>query len=343
MAISINMNEGVATPLTAVDAEQVAQQAVAAAQNLGAVLSGSNVQVSQTSGVEGRQSTGNATSVPELDEADEAQANQADLEALVAYLQMDMDEKMSETQAKRINSLKSQLENAHETQMSKIEKSIKEAREQEKAAKAQKAMGWLSAIFAVVVAVVVTVCTGGAAAGFAIAGAAIALGSQIMSETGATKAICKAIANSLREQHPNLSKAEADAAAQGILGGIELVLGLACGIGGGLASAGKAAATTAARVVKIATTASQITLQTGNAATTAASTAINYKAGMAQADATESQAYLNKINKLLEECEDDLQTILEQLTSAGTELLDLLESKTDTENKITQEIGMQNA
>ena len=327
------------------------QKILEAAQVIASLLGGSNVEVSQTNGVEGRAGANPTTSVPELDEADAEKAGKADLETLVAYLQMKMDEKMADTQKTRINSLKGQLESAHDTQMEKINKSIKKAQEQEKAAKAQKAFGWLSAIIAVVVAIVVTVTTGGLAAGFAIAGAALAVTSSVMNETGATKAICKAISKSLQE-HQGLSKTKADAAAQGIFAGCELILGLACGIGGGVASArmaAKAAAdgakvlSAAAKVSKLVISISSGVIQAGGLATSAATTALGYQAGKAQADTTENQEYLVKLQKMLEECEEDLEAILDQLMSAGTDMLALLESQTDTANKITQEIGMQNA
>ena len=324
-----------------------AQKILEAAQVIASLLGGANVQVSQTNGVEGRTGANPTTSAPELDEADLEKAGKADLEAVVAYLQMKMDEEMAKVQGERLESLKGQLQSAHDTQMEKIENSIKEAQKQEKAAKAQKAFGWLSAI----VAVVVTVTTGGLAAGFAIAGAALAVSSAVMNETGATKAICKAISNSLQE-HQGLSKTKADAAAQGIFAACELVLGLACGIGGGVASArmaAKAAAdgakllSAAAKTAKIVISVSTGVIQAGGLATAAASTAIGYQAGKAQADATENQAYLTKIQKMLEECEEDLEAILDQLMSAGADMLALLESQTDTANKITQEIGLQNA
>ena len=327
------------------------QKILEAAQVIASLLGGSNIQVSQTNGVEGRTGANPTTSAPELDEADAEKAGKADLEAVVAYLQMKMDEKMADVQKTRINSLKGQLESAQKTQMEKIEKSIEEARKQEAAAKAQKALGWLSAIVSVFVAIVVTVCTGGLAAGFAIAGAALAVTGAVMSETGATKAICKAISKSLQE-HQGLSKTKADAAAQGIFAGCELVLGLICGIGGGVAAssaAAKAAAegakvvATGAKMAKSIMSASTTVLQVGGLATAAASTVIGYQAGTKQADATENQAYLTKIQKMLEECEEDLEAILDQLMSAGADMLSLLESQTDTANKITQEIGMQNA
>ena len=100
---------------------------------------------------------------------------------------------------------------------------------------------------------------------------------------------------------------------------------------------------TAAKVMRLAMNIGNGVMQTASLATTAATTATGYMAGRAQADATEAQAVLQKLQKFLEESEEDLQAILEQIANTGSQLLELLESKTDTLNKINQEIGLQNA
>lgn len=351
MSMDVNMSRALPQMPAQNDPLQQATAAAAAADVASLLGVAGGVTVSQTAGVAG---SGRAATpvVPELDEADEAKAGQADLEALLAYLQMETDEKSAEAQSQRIKSLKGQLEAAHDSQMAKIDKSIEEAKKQEKAAKAQKFLSWLGAIFACVVAAVVTVCTGGLAAGFAIAGAALALSSAILSTTGADKKIMKWMSGVLQDMHPDWSKQECDAWAQGIFGASELVLGLATSIGGGV-SAARAAAKGVAGAVKLSQTAAKVmrlamnigngVMQTASLATTAATTATGYMAGRAQADSTEAQAVLSKLQKFLEESEEDLQAILEQIASTGSNLLELLESKTDTLNKINQEIGFQNA
>lgn len=351
MSLDINMARGVPQTPTFNDPLQQASAASATADVASLLGASGNVTVSQTAGVSGSGKTTSAV-VPELDEADEAKAGKADLEALLAYLQMETDEKSAEAQSQRIKSLKGQLEAAHDSQMAKIDKSIEEAKKQEKAAKASKFLSWLGAIFACVVAAVVTVCTGGLAAGFAIAGAALAVSSAVLSTTGADKKIMKWMSGVLQDLHPNWSKQDCDAWAQGIFGACELVLGLATSIGGGV-SAARAAAKGVAGAVKLSQTAAKVmrlamnigngVMQTAGLATTAATTATGYMAGRAQADATEAQAVLQKLQKFLEESEEDLQAILEQIANTGSQLLELLESKTDTLNKINQEIGLQNA
>ena len=137
MSLDINMARGVPQTPTFNDPLQQASAASATADMASLLGASGNVTVSQTAGVSGSGKTTSAV-VPELDEADEAKAGKADLEALLAYLQMETDEKSAEAQSQRIKSLKGQLEAAHDSQMAKIDKSIEEAKKQEKAAKASK-------------------------------------------------------------------------------------------------------------------------------------------------------------------------------------------------------------
>lgn len=313
----------------------------------GLIDAATNMRVSQVGDPKG---TVNEVSRPELDEA--AAAEEADLEAVLGFLQSDTDEKSAKALSKRLESLKSQLDNAHKSQMAKIDKSIKEAEKQAAAARAQRAMGWLGAIFAVAVAVIVTLTTGGLAAGFAIAGAVLAVGSLVMSETGADRKLTKAMANALKEDHPGWSKQKCEAWAQGIYGGIELVLGLATAVGGGV-SAARAASKSAETIVKVSASTARIirlaqnigngVMQTGSLLTTGFSTGYGYNAGKAQANVTDGEAVLTQLQKVLEESEEDLEEILSQINDVFGDILKMLESKTDMLTKVTQEIGMQNA
>jgi hypothetical protein len=97
-----------------------------------------------------------------------------------------------------------------------------------------------------VAAVAFTIVTGGAgavAAGFAIAGAVVAVTSLVMSETGATDKLIKAIADSLEKS--GMSKSGAQIAAALIVNLSIMAVSLGCSIGGmvaGLAQVGKAVA-----------------------------------------------------------------------------------------------------
>lgn len=315
------------------------------------VLNGDNVQMSELNNADDESGVNGVISEPELEEVDGEKAGKADLAALIAFLQLNTDKITASAQGKRLESLKSQLQIAHKTQLEKIQKSLDEAKKQEEAAKAQKWLGWLSAVFAVVAATVITLTTGGLAAGFAWAGAALAISSACMNQFGAAKSICKSISNFLRE-HTNLSKVEADAAAQGIYAGVELLLGFAVGFGGmrALAKAGGTLAVQGSQFlmkgVRIAKSAmaigSPLTTVT-NLVTSGVTTAFSYMAGKSQANATENQQYITKIQKMLEESQEDLEAILDRIMSNCSDMLALLESQTDTSYRITLEIGRQNA
>lgn len=282
--------------------------------------------------------------LPELDNVNENLANSVDLESLIAYLGLKQDEKQSAIHKERINMLKGKLKSNHQNTIDKIQKSINEAIKAEDAAKAKKATNWLSAIFSVIVAVVLTVCTGGLAAGLAIAGAAIAVTSLIMDETGAAKKLCKLIADSLKNNNPNLSKNECNAIAQGIYGGIFLVLGLATSLGGIGASGGKAlidVGQTIAKVIKGVTNTSNTILNIGSMVTTGVSNAFNYNSGKAQADVTETESILRALQQALEHSEDELKSILQQLSETIEKMLEMLESKTDVLANITEKIALQ--
>lgn len=297
--------------------------------------------VSQTGKVTSPNGLAGANNVPELEEADQEAAAKADLEALVAYLVMEQDEAQMEATKKRIDTLKKSMEANHKDTLDKIGKSIEEARKQEKAAKAQKVLGWLGVVFSFVAAVVLTVVTGGAAAAFAWAGFAIALTSQVLNETGAAKAITKAIAKSLMENNPDMKKAEAEAWASGIYGGIFLVLGLGTSIAGGFAAGSNVAnvAQTTAKTVKILMQAGNAAMTAANMAATGVGTAFSYTAQNAQADVTETNKTLVRLQKAMEENQEELMKILESLNGAISDLAELLEAKSRSLNEIAQQIG----
>lgn len=287
--------------------------------------------------------------IPELDEADAELAAIVDLEVLVALLKADMDETQLAAAKDRIDAMKGKLDQQHKTQLEKIEKAIEKAREQERAAKASRAFGWIGAIFAVVSAIVLTVTTGGLAAGFAIAGAVVAVTSLVLTETGADKIIMDAMAESLMENE-GWSKEEAEEIAQGLYAGVQMVLCLGCAIGGGCASAGQAAEKFAEKFSEITLKVIRITMSSvggvisaGGMSSGLASAIIGYQAGMAQADVTETQAILNKLQKILEENQDDLQQLLQMMNDNMSSLVTLLESKINAALKILQEMGQPSA
>lgn len=343
MAIDgISVQNPVQQPQTPVANEAQIQQAVAEV----APLFGSNpsVSVQETKRVDDLQAKRDLSDIPELDDADAAllEGVTADLEALIALLQAEQDEKSIQATKARIESLKGQMTAHHEQTMQKVSESIDEIKKQEKASLANKILGWLGAVFAVVVAVALVCTVGGAAAAFAAVGAAIALATMTLTETGVMDKLAKAISQSLKEQHPDWSKAACDAWAQGILAGVQIALSVTCLVGGGAASAGTGLVKVSDAVmkgVKIGMTVANSAMGAAGLASSAASTAINYKASEKQSEVTEMQQLLVQLQAMLDEESDDLKVLLAQLNDALGALIELLESKQDTLNDISRHIG----
>lgn len=343
MAIDgISVQNPVQQPQTPVANEAQAQQAVAEV----APLFGSNpsVSVHETKRVDDVQRKRELSDIPELDDADAALLDgvAADLEALIALLQAEQDEKSIQATKARIESLKGQMTAHHEQTMQKVSESIDEIKKQEKASLANKILGWLGAVFAVVVAVALVCTVGGAAAAFAAVGAAIALATMTLTETGVMDKLAKAISQSLKEQHPDWSKAACDAWAQGILAGVQIALSVTCLVGGGAASAGTGLVRVSDAVmkgVKIGMTVANSAMGAAGLASSAASTAINYKASEKQSEVTEMQQLLVQLQAMLDEESDDLKVLLAQLNDALGALIELLESKQETLNDISRHIG----
>ena len=343
MGIEGISNPSVQQPIqrTAVNETQV-QQAVAEIAPL--FGSGQSVNVQETRRVEGSAVKRELTDIPELDDADAALLSgiSADLEALIALLQAEQDEKAVQATRTRIESLKGQMQAHHEQTMNKVNESIEEIKKQEKSALANKILGWLGAVVAVVVAVAMVCTVGGAAAGFAVAGAAIGLASMALSEAGVTDKIVKAISESIKNDHPEWSKAACDAWAQGIMAGIQIALSIACLAGGSFASAGSGVVQVSDAVMKgvrVGMTVTNSALGAAGLASSAAATAINYQAAEKQSEVTDMQQLLVQLQTMLDQESDDLKVLLEQLNNALASVIELLESKQETLNDISRQIG----
>ena len=342
MAIDGIANKGVQQPVQQpVANEAQVQQTIAEVAPL--FGSAPNVSVQETRRADG-QSARAVFSVPELDDADAELLSgiAADLEALIALLQAEQDEKAVQATKTRIESLKGQLAAHHEQTMKKVNESIEQIEKQEKSALANKILGWLGAIFAVVVAVAMVCTVGGAAAGFAVVGAAIGLATMTMQETGAMDKIAKAISAGLKSLHPDWSKAACDAWAQGNMAGIQIVLSIGCIIGGGVASAGTGLVNASEAVMKgvrIGMVVTNSVMGAAGLASSATATAINYKAAEKQADVTDMQQLLVQLQTMLDQESDDLEVLLAQLNDALASVIELLESKQNALNGISQQIG----
>ena len=296
---------------------------------------------SQLQGVSGASGT---TGAPVLDDPEDLEAIQQDLERLVAFLQLDNDEHQSELARARIESQQAVMDKEHEVRLGKIDESIKAAKKAEKAAKASRILGWLGAILAVVTAIVVTVVSGGTAAAFAIAGAALAVTQLVLNETGASEKIIDKMAESMQKTF-GMSKAKAQAWASGIYSAIFIVLGLAtagAAIGISATNAIKATAdtlSTAARFALFATQIGNIAMGLSGAVTGGIQTSYNYDSAEAGAEVKDVNRYMAILQQMLDESEEELQQILDQIQALFNQLVAIVQSKTDTGNIIVQNMS----
>ena len=318
------------------------------------ILAGANVKVTRSddtsaSGVGERKTTG-ATNVPSLDNPGDAKQLQANLEKLVAYLQLDNEERQTQMAKDRIEIQKDNLETEHKDRMKELEASFKKMDDAEKARMASRVFGWLGAIMAVVAAVVVTVVTGGMAAGYAIAGAAIAVSALVMNETGAMEALTNKLSEHLQEKY-GMSKSQAQLAASLIINISIMVAQLGCAIGSAAsaaASAAKAAADAAAAGASASTTATTVqsvvtiantAVSAGGLASGGVNSFFTYRSDDAKADVMELQKFITMLQQRLDESEEELQLIVEQIQSAIGKIADLISSATDQSAEIANNIG----
>lgn len=318
------------------------------------VLAGANLSVTKsdtagTAGAAEKKTTG-ATNVPALDDPGDAKQVEANLEKLVSYLQLDSEEHQTKLAKDRIEMQQANLDREHSERMEKIDETIEKMKEAERSAKINRIFGWLGAILAVAAAVALTVVTGGAAAGFAIAGAVLAVTSLALNESGAMDKITEKLTEHLQETY-GMSKRDAQLAASLIINISLMVASLACSVGGmvaGFSSAASAAAQAADTVSKVSNTAKTVqnAISIANTATSAGAllsgglnTYFSYRSESAQADVTELEKFITALQQQLDESEEELQAILEMIESNLGTIASMLSSATDTSAEIAQNIG----
>ena len=308
------------------------------------ILAGANVKVTRSDDASvtgaGEKKTTGATNVPALDNPGDIKQLEANLEKLLAYLQLDNEERQTQMAKDRIEIQKDNLETEHKGRMKELQKSFKKMEDAEKSRLASRIFGWLGAIAAVVAAVVVTVVTGGAAAGFAIAGAALAVSALIMNETGAMESLTTKLAEHLQDKY-GLSKSQAQLAASLIINISIMVAQLGCSIGSAVGAA-KAVADTVSTTMKMVQNISTIAntaVGVGGLASGAATSAFTYRSEDAKADVSELQKFIAMLQQRLEESEEELQIIIEQIQSAIGGIADLIASATDQSAEIAYNIG----
>ena len=322
----------------------ISAKAKQAVQDVAAIISGLGVKVTnQIIRNDASGTPSGPTSIPALDDPADIKQLEANLEKLLAYLQLDNEERQAEMAKERINVQKDSLNTEHKERGEKIKDSIKKMDEAAKSRMANRIFGWIGAILAVAAAVVATVVTGGVAAGFAIAGAVVAVTSLILNETGAMDKMVEGLAKALESS--GMSKSDAKLAASLIINLSIMAVSLVCSFGGmaaGFAQIGKAAADTISNVAKAIQSASSIAnsaVGIGGLAAGIANTVTGYNSGVAQADVTELAKIMAELQRRLEESEQELEALLQAIQNNMGQIAELLASETDTQTEIANQIG----
>ena len=328
----------------------LSEKATQAVKDVAAILSSRSVNVTASTGrTDGVGTADGATGTPALDSPADPKQVEANLEKLLAYLQLDNEERQAEMAKERIETQKDSMATEHKNRREKIEESLKKMDEAAKSRLANRILGWLGAIVAVAAAVAATVfavLSGGAgavAAGFAIAGAVVAVTSLVLNETGAMDKITESLANALEKS--GMSKQAAQIAAALIINLSIMAISLGCSVGGmvaGIAQSTKALVDTVATVAKTVQTITAIAgtaVGAGGLAAGAASTALGYKAEMSKADLSELEKIMAELQRRLEESEEELTAILEAIQNGLGQIAAILASATDTQTEIASQIG----
>ncbi len=296
-----------------------------------------SVRVTNTS-VAARGETGTvngATGTPAIDNPDDPVAKEVDLEKLIMYLQLENTEEQAKMAQDRINVQKDTMAKGHKDRMDKLNKSLEKMDKAARTNLFNKIFGWIMAAVAVVIAVAACVATGGLAVGPCI-GAAIALGSCIMNETGAMDKLLEGIASGLEKL--GLSKDAAKIIAQVAMALVIMAATIAtCGAGVGAAASGTAA-TIAQNIQKGADVAMKL-MGVAGIISNGVGAGQNYAAGQAQADLTETSKVLAQLRRQLQDSEDELKEILELIQSTFSDLVAILDSATDTQKTIAQQMA----
>ena len=322
----------------------LSDKATQAVKDIAAILGGRNVSVNTNARVENGETgraTG-ATNVPALDNPADIKQLEENLEKLIAYLQMDNEERQAQMAKDRINLQKDALETERKGRSEKIEKSLKDMDKAAESRKASKVFGWLMTALAVVAAVVACIATGGLAVGPGI-GAGIAIACQVLSETGVMDKIVEKLAKGLESL--GLSKQASQILAQVIITAAIMAASLGAGFAGGggaaVSNLVKGASDSLQTIERIRAAVAIATLVVGVGGTVAGGVSAyqGYKAGESQADVSETNKFITALQQRMDECEEELEQILQQLQNVIGQVAELLTSATNTSTEIASNLG----
>ena len=322
----------------------LSDKATQTVKDVAAILGGRNVSINTNARVENGETgraTG-ATNVPALDDPADLKQLEANLEKLISYLQMDNEERQAQMAKDRINLQKDALETERQGRSEKIEKSLKDMDKAAESRKASKIFGWLMTALAVVAAVVACVATGGLALGPVI-GAGIAIACQVLSETGVMDKIVEGLAKGL--EGLGMGKQAAQILAQVLITAAIMAASLGAGFAGGggaaVSNVIKGASDSIQMMERVRAAVAIATLVVGIGGTVAGGVSAyqGYKAGESQADVSETNKYITALKQRMDECEEELEQILQQLQNVLGQVAQLLTSATNTSNEIANNLG----
>ena len=255
---------------------------------------------------------------------------------------MDNEERQAQMAKDRINLQKDALETERQGRSEKIEKSLKDMDKAAESRKASRIFGWLMTALAVVAAVVACVATGGLAVGPVI-GAGIAIACQVLSETGVMDKIVEKLAKGLESL--GMSKQAAQILAQVLITAAIMAASLGAGFAGGggaaVSNVVKGASDSIQTIERIRAAVAIATLVVGVGGTVAGGVSAyqGYKAGLSQAEVSETNKYITALQQRMSECEEELEQILQQLQNVLGQVAQLLTSATDTSASIASNLG----
>lgn len=290
-----------------------------------------------------------ATGVPSLDDPGDLKAIQANLEALLAYLKLENDEKQSELAKGRIETQKSKLEKTHNERKEKLAESLKEMDKAAKSSLLTKIFGWVMAALAVAFAVASCVATGGAAVG-AIVGAVMAVGFCIGNEFGAMEKLTEAVADMLKEMGMSDRAAQIVATIAVTVGAIAVTFyGASMGnaiqstiraMSGAVTQAVVTATQLTATAVKMGLEGAMLGMGLIAGGAGVGASLDQYNAALAKADVSEMDKFLAIMRQRLEESQEELEQIIRQIQETLSAIVEILDSATDVESEIANQMGM---
>ena len=319
----------------------LSEKATETVKEVVSLLGGRNVSVNATARADHAETgkpTG-ATGVPSLDNPADVKQLEANLEKLLSYIKMDNDERQAQMAKDRIDLQKDSLDTERKSRSEKIDKSLKDMDKAAKSRTASKIFGWIMTAIAVIAAVVACIATAGIAVG-PVVGAGIAIACQVLSETGVMDKLAEKLAKGL--EGLGLSKEAAQILAQVLITVAIMAASIGTGfLGGGgsaLANAVKGGAETIEKV-RAAVAITAMVIGVGSTISGGVGAYQGYKAGMSQADVSETEKFITALQQRLDECEEELNQILEQLQQAISQVAEMLMSATDTSNEIANNLG----